>query len=186
MVLHQPLYNPGRTAQTVVVVSNPEQQLSLTPKATLAVFWRPEADPMYLWLKAFHIISVITWFAGIFYLPRLFVYHASVEDEISNARFKVMEDKLYRLIMTPSMLVALGLGFWMLIQGWAALSTAYWIWVKLVLVLGLVGYHLNCGRMVRLFAEDRQKHSERYFRIYNELPVLLLVPVVLLVVIKPF
>jgi putative membrane protein len=186
VVLHQRLYNPGRTAQTVVVVSNPEQQLSLTPKATLAVFWRPEADPMYLWLKAFHIISVITWFAGIFYLPRLFVYHASAEDEISNARFKVMEDKLYRLIMTPSMLVALGLGFWMLIQGWAALSTAYWIWVKLVLVLGLVGYHLNCGRMVRLFAEDRQKHSERYFRIYNELPVLLLVPVVLLVVIKPF
>ena len=141
---------------------------------------------MYLWLKAFHIISVITWFAGIFYLPRLFVYHASVTDEISNARFKVMEDKLYRLIMTPSMLVSLGLGFGMLAQGWAALSTTYWIWIKLALVLGLVGYHLNCGRMVRLFAEDRQQRSERYFRIYNELPVLLLIPVVLLVVIKPF
>lgn len=141
---------------------------------------------MYLWLKAFHIISVITWFAGIFYLPRLFVYHASAEDEISNARFKVMEDKLYRLIMTPSMLVSLGLGLGMLAQGWAALSTSYWIWIKLALVLGLVGYHLNCGRMVRLFAEDRQQHSERYFRIYNELPVLLLIPVVLLVVIKPF
>lgn len=141
---------------------------------------------MYLWLKAFHIISVITWFAGIFYLPRLFVYHASVTDEISNARFKVMEDKLYRLIMTPSMLVSLGLGFGMLAQGWAALSTTYWIWIKLALVLSLVGYHLNCGRMVRLFAEDRQQHSERYFRIYNELPVLLLIPVVLLVVIKPF
>lgn len=141
---------------------------------------------MYLWLKAFHIISVITWFAGIFYLPRLFVYHASVEDEISNARFKIMEDKLYCLIMTPSMIVTLALGFWMLIEGWAALSLAYWIWVKLALVVLLVAYHFNCGRLVRLFAEDRRPHSERYFRIYNELPVLLLFPVVFLVVIKPF
>ncbi len=141
---------------------------------------------MYLWLKAFHLISVITWFAGIFYLPRLFVYHATVEDEISNARFKVMEDKLYRLIMTPSMVVTLALGLAMLVQGWAALSTAYWLWVKLALVLLLVGYHFNCGRLVRLFAEDRQIHSERYFRIYNELPVLILVSVVLLAVIKPF
>ena len=141
---------------------------------------------MYLWLKAFHLISVITWFAGIFYLPRLFVYHASVADEISNARFKVMEDKLYRLIMTPSMVVTLALGLGMLAQGWAALSTAYWLWVKLALVLLLVGYHFNCGRLVRLFAEDHQTHSERYFRIYNELPVLILVSVVLLAVIKPF
>jgi putative membrane protein len=141
---------------------------------------------VYLWLKAFHIISVITWFAGIFYLPRLFVYHVSVADDISDTRFKIMEDKLYRLIMTPSMLVTLGLGFWMLVQGWHSLSASYWIWVKLVLVLGLVGYHLNCGRMIRLFAEDRQQHSERYFRIYNEVPVLLLIPIVLLVVLKPF
>lgn len=141
---------------------------------------------MYLWLKAFHIISVITWFAGIFYLPRLFVYHTTVEDEISNARFKVMEDKLYRLIMTPSMLVTAGLGLWMLIMSWPGLSLTGWIWIKLALVALLIGYHLNCGRIVRQFAEDRQEHSERYFRIYNEIPVLILLPVVILAILKPF
>lgn len=141
---------------------------------------------MYLWLKAFHIISVITWFAGIFYLPRLFVYHTTVEDEISNARFKVMEDKLYRLIMTPSMLVTAALGLWMLAMSWSGLSLTGWIWIKLALVALLIGYHLNCGRIVRQFAEDRQDHSERYFRIYNEIPVLILLPVVILAILKPF
>ncbi len=141
---------------------------------------------MYLWLKAFHIISVITWFAGIFYLPRLFVYHTTVEDEISNARFKVMEDKLYRLIMTPSMLVTAALGLWMLAMSWPGLSLTGWIWIKLALVALLIGYHLNCGRIVRQFAEDRQDHSERYFRIYNEIPVLILLPVVILAILKPF
>ena len=141
---------------------------------------------MYLWLKAFHIISVITWFAGIFYLPRLFVYHSTVEDEISNARFKVMEDKLYRLIMTPSMLVTAALGLWMLAMSWPGLSLTGWIWVKLALVALLIGYHLNCGRIVRQFAEDRQEHSERYFRFYNEVPVLILLPVVILAILKPF
>ncbi|NCF44469.1 MAG: protoporphyrinogen oxidase HemJ [Proteobacteria bacterium] len=141
---------------------------------------------MYLWLKALHIISVITWFAGIFYLPRLFVYHAATEDAISNERFKVMEDKLYRLIMTPSMVVTLALGFWMLVIGWSALHTSLWIWVKTALVALLVVYHLHCGRMIKDFAADRQRRSERFFRIYNELPVFILIPVVLLVVIKPF
>lgn len=140
---------------------------------------------MYLWLKAFHIISVITWFAGIFYLPRLFVYHAACEDEISNERFKIMEQKLYRLIMTPSMVITLGLGFAMLAIGWQGLSVQVWIWVKIALVNLLIAYHFHCGHIIRTFVENRQHRSERFFRVYNELPVLVLIPVILLVVMQP-
>ena len=141
---------------------------------------------MYLWLKAFHIISVITWFAGIFYLPRLFVYHSACEDEISSERFKVMERKLYRLIMTPSMVITLTLGFGMLAMAWQGLSVQSWIWIKIALVGLLLSYHLHCGWIIRAFATDTQNRSERFFRIYNELPVLILVPVILLVVLQPF
>lgn len=141
---------------------------------------------MYLWLKAFHIISVITWFAGIFYLPRLFVYHAACEDEISSERFKVMERKLYRLIMTPSMVITLTLGFGMLAMAWQGLSVQSWIWIKIALVGLLVAYHLHCGWIINAFATNTQYRSEKYFRIYNELPVLILIPVILLVVLQPF
>lgn len=141
---------------------------------------------MYLWLKAFHIISVITWFAGIFYLPRLFVYHAACEDEISSERFKVMERKLYRLIMTPSMVITLTLGFGMLAMAWQGLSAQSWIWIKIALVGLLVAYHLHCGWIIGAFATNTQYRSERFFRIYNELPVLILIPVILLVVLQPF
>ena len=140
---------------------------------------------MYLWLKAFHIISVITWFAGIFYLPRLFVYHAACEDEISGERFKVMEQKLYRLIMTPSMLITLALGIAMLALGWQGLSVQAWVWVKIALVGLLVAYHFHCGHIIRAFAANQQHRSERFFRIYNELPVFVLIPVILLVVLQP-
>ena len=141
---------------------------------------------MYLWLKAFHIISVITWFAGIFYLPRLFVYHAACKDEISIERFKVMEHKLYRLIMMPSMVITLALGLTMLALGWQGLSVQAWVWVKIALVGLLVAYHFHCGHIIKTFVEDRQHRSERFFRIYNELPVLVLIPVILLVVLQPF
>ena len=141
---------------------------------------------MYLWLKAFHIISVITWFAGIFYLPRLFVYHAACKDEISIERFKVMEHTLYRLIMMPSMVITLALGLTMLALGWQGLSVQAWVWVKIALVGLLVAYHFHCGHIIKTFVEDRQHRSERFFRIYNELPVLVLIPVILLVVLQPF
>lgn len=141
---------------------------------------------MYLWLKAFHIISVITWFAGIFYLPRLFVYHAACEDEISSERFKVMEQKLYRLIMTPSMVITLALGFGLLAMAWQGLSVHSWIWIKVALVGLLVAYHVHCGWIIKAFATNTQYRSERFFRIYNELPVLILIPVILLVVLQPF
>ena len=142
-------------------------------------------DNMYLWIQAFHIISVITWMAGIFYLPRLFVYHVSATDEISNARFKVMEDKLYRLIMTPSMLIALGLGAWMVVFAWPAIQAGLWIWI-IMFGRALGDFSFHCGRMITAFAEDRQLRTERFFRIYNELPVLILIPVVILAVVKPF
>ncbi|MEC8493125.1 MAG: protoporphyrinogen oxidase HemJ [Pseudomonadota bacterium] len=147
---------------------------------------RREIATLYLWLKAFHIISVITWFAGIFYLPRLFVYHSACEDEISSERFKVMERKLYRLIMTPSMVITLTLGFGMLAMAWQGLSVQSWIWIKIALVGLLVAYHLHCGWIIREFAARTQNRSEKFFRIYNELPVLILVPVILLVVLQPF
>lgn len=140
----------------------------------------------YLWLKAFHIIAVIAWFAGIFYLPRLFVYHASAQDPISKERFKVMEHKLYRIIMNPSMALTLILGIWMLVDHWQAYHTHIWIWLKIVLVVGLVGYHHYCLKIIKAFAADQVPHSERFFRIFNEIPVLLLVPIVILVVVKPF
>ena len=141
---------------------------------------------IYLWLKAFHIIAVIAWFAGIFYLPRLFVYHATAEDTVSRERFKTMERKLYRAIMNPSMVVTLVLGIWMVVERWQAYSTNLWLWIKVFLVLLVIGYHHYCLRVIKAFAEDRFIHSERFFRVFNEIPVLLLIPIVLLVVLKPF
>lgn len=141
---------------------------------------------MYLWLKAFHIIFVVTWFAGLFYMPRLFVYHASASDEISKERFKVMQQKLYRIIMNPSMIATLVLGIWLLIESWQAFSGQLWIWLKIILVVALIGYHHYCLRIIKAFADDRVLHSEKFFRIFNELPSLVLVAAVILVVVKPF
>ena len=138
-----------------------------------------------LWIKSFHIIAVVTWFAALFYLPRLFVYHAMTEDEPGRERFRVMERKLYRGIMNPSAVVAVGLGvalivvqpFW-LEQGW--------LHVKILLVVALISYHLYCGRLMRAFAEERNTRSHRWYRVFNELPVLVLIAVVLLVELKPW
>lgn len=140
---------------------------------------------MYLWIKAFHIIAVVTWFAALFYLPRLFVYHAMSEDTISHERFKIMERKLYRGIMTPSMLVAVGLGIWMLLL-LPAWMTQGWMHAKLTLVTALIGYHFACGHYLRQFANDRNTRSHVFYRWFNEAPVLLLIAVVILVVVKPF
>ncbi|MFW6094671.1 MAG: protoporphyrinogen oxidase HemJ [Pseudomonadota bacterium] len=140
----------------------------------------------YLWLKALHIVGVVTWFAGLFYLPRLFVYHVGAEDAVSRARFEVMEEKLYRIIMRPSMLITLIFGIWMLVLGWSAFAASGWLWVKLAGVVALLGYHHYCGRLIRALAKDEQPHSERFLRIFNEAPALLLVTIVILVVVKPF
>ncbi len=140
---------------------------------------------LYLWLKAFHIIAVITWFAALFYLPRLFVYHAMAEDTLSRERFKIMERKLYRGIMTPSSVVAVALGIAMLVVNPAWLSMG-WMHAKLFLVVLLLGYHHACGRLLKRFAADDNRHSHTWYRWFNEAPVFVLVGIVLLVVIKPF
>ncbi len=140
----------------------------------------------YLWLKAFHIVFVVTWFAGIFYMPRLFVYHASADDQVSKERFKVMERKLYRVIMNPSMILTIVLGIWLFAESWQAYSDQVWIWLKIFLVVLLVGYHHYCLRIIKAFADDELIHSERFFRIFNELPVFILIGAVILVVVKPF
>ncbi|HFC53066.1 MAG TPA: protoporphyrinogen oxidase HemJ [Gammaproteobacteria bacterium] len=139
-----------------------------------------------LWVKAFHVVFMVTWFAGLFYLPRLFVYHAMSDDAASNERFKVMERKLYRFT-TPSMLLCIGLGIWMLVEyAWSAYSRSGWLHAKLLLVALLVGYHLYCGRLVREFQEDRNRRSHVFYRWINELPVPILLLVVILVIVKPF
>lgn len=141
---------------------------------------------MFLWLKAFHLIAVICWFAGIFYLPRLFVYHAMAEDQVSRERFKIMERKLYRGIMNPSMIVTVVLGLWMLISHWDLYKTQGWMHAKLALVVLLIGYHHMCLVHLKKFAADANTKSDKFYRIFNEVPVLLLVAIVILAVVKPF
>jgi putative membrane protein len=139
-----------------------------------------------MWLKAWHLIAMVTWFAGLFYLPRLFVYHAMSDDRISIERFKVMERKLYYGITTPGMVLTLVFGFWMLFDyAWAAYGHMLWLQVKLVLIALLVAYHLYCGKLVADFKHDRNHHSHVWFRWFNELPVLALIAIILLAVLRP-
>ncbi|TNF88977.1 MAG: protoporphyrinogen oxidase HemJ [Gammaproteobacteria bacterium] len=139
-----------------------------------------------IWVKAFHIIFMVAWFAGLFYLPRLFVNHAMAEEEAVKARLTVMEGKLYRFI-TPWMLLTLIFGFWLLFEyAWAAYANMLWLHVKLLLVALLVGYHFFCGKLVRDFANGNNRHSHVWYRWFNELPVLVLFAAVILAVVKPF
>ncbi len=140
----------------------------------------------YLWVKAAHVIAMVCWFAGLFYLPRLFVYHLGAEDEVSRNRFVVMESKLYRIIMNPSMIATLALGIWALVETWAIYSGALWLWMKIALVSGLIGHHHYCRRIMRALANGESPGSERFLRLFNEIPTLALVAIVILVVVKPF
>jgi len=142
-----------------------------------------------LWVKAFHVIFMVTWMAGIFYLPRLFVYHAMCEadDSVGRERFKVMERKLYFGIMTPGMVLTVVFGTWMLVlYGWQFVTSNHWLHAKLVLVALLLAYHVHCYSLLKAFKEDRNTRSHRYFRVYNELPVFALIGIVILVIVKPF
>lgn len=135
-----------------------------------------------LWIKAFHIIFVVSWFAGLFYLPRLFVNHAMATDPAEIARLKLMEGKLFRF-MTPLGILALVFGLWL----WLGYGfTGGWLHAKLALVVVLVLYHLHCGKLVADFRHDRNRRGHVFYRWYNELPVLLLTAIVILVVVKPF
>jgi putative membrane protein len=136
-----------------------------------------------LWMKSFHIIFVVTWFAGLFYLPRLFVYHAMSEDRPSIERFKIMERKLFFGIMTPGAVLTLLSGAWL----WLGYGFhGGWLAAKLALVAVLVAYHLYCGRLMFDFKRDRNRHGHVFYRWLNEFPVVLLVAIVLLVELQPF
>lgn len=136
-----------------------------------------------LWIKAWHIIFMVTWFAGLFYLPRLFVYHAMTEDRTSSERFKIMERKLFFGIMTPGAVLTIVFGLWL----WHGYGfSGAWLHAKLTLVAVLIVYHLYCGKLLFAFKHDRNRHSHVFYRWLNELPVLLLVAIVILVVVKPF
>lgn len=136
-----------------------------------------------LWLKAFHVISVVTWFAGLFYLPRLFVYHADARDSISIGRFGIMERRLFG-IMTIGALATLAFGLAMLAAAPPYLGML-WLRIKLPLVLLLIAYHSYCYKLIRDFAHDRNTHSAGWYRAFNEVPSLLLIAIVLLAVLKP-
>lgn len=140
-----------------------------------------------LWVKAFHLMAVVTWFAALFYLPRLFVYHAMCEDQAGNERFKIMERKLYRGIMTPSAVMVLLLGIWLMSYYTPdQLKAMHWLHAKLLLVLLLFGYHGMCGRILKQFAVNKNPRSHVFYRWFNEMPVLILVAVIILAVVKPF
>ena len=137
-----------------------------------------------LWIKSFHIVFMVAWYAGLFYLPRLFVYHAQAEDKISIERFKIMERKLYVGIMTPCMVLTLALGMWL----WLGYGfRGGWLHAKLALVLVLVAHHFYLGKLIRDFKHDRNRHGHVFYRWLNEIPALpVLIGIVILVIVKPF
>ena len=136
-----------------------------------------------LWIKSFHIIFMVTWFAGLFYLPRLFVYHASSVDEASRERFKIMERKLFLGIMTPGGLLTIVFGLWL----WLGYGfNGGWLYSKMALVAMLVVYHVYCGKLMIDFRHDRNRHGHAFYRWLNEFPVVVLIAIILLVELQPF
>ncbi len=140
-----------------------------------------------LWYKALHLIFMVTWFSGLFYLPRLFVYHAMSDDKISIDRFKIMEKKLFYGIATPGGLLTIIFGFCLLVSnGITSYSGQLWLSLKMILIAVLVLYHIYCFSLLQDFKYDRNKHTHIWYRWFNEVPVLILVGIVLLAIIKPF
>lgn len=135
-----------------------------------------------LWMKSLHIIFMVTWFAGLFYLPRLYVYHAETKDKISNDRFKIMERKLFYGIMTPGGILTIFFGL-LLIYNYP--YQGQWLTYKLILVFFLIIYHLYCWKFLNLFKYDKNYHSHVFYRIFNEVPVIILIAAVFLVIYKP-
>ena len=139
-----------------------------------------------LWIKALHIIFMVTWFAGLFYLPRLFVYHAMTTGQTGIDRFKIMERKLYYGIMAPGAILTLVFGLWLLlVNGWSYYAGSLWLHIKLACILLLAAYHFFCGKLLADFKHDRNRHSHVWYRFFNEIPVLFLVVIVILAVVRP-
>jgi len=139
-----------------------------------------------LWIMAFHIIFMVTWFAGIFYLPRLFVYHAEADDEVSIERFKIMERRLYFGITTPGAVLTILFGLWLFFLNYQLYMQAGWMHLKLLLIFVLITYHIYLGTLLQKFKYNANPHSSKFYRWLNEFPVLILVGVVILAVVKPF
>jgi len=142
---------------------------------------------LFPWLKAIHVIAVISWMAGLLYLPRLFVYHTEAEPGSRQSEtFKVMEAKLTGIIMKPAMITTVAFGLAMLaVPGYLA-GAGWWIWLKIVLVVGLLGVHWFLLKCRDAFAEDRNERPQKFFRVINEVPTLLMIGIVILVVVRPF
>ncbi len=136
------------------------------------------------WIVALHLFFAISWFAGIFYLPRLFVHHCLSEDAATRTRLAIMEQKLYRFMSLLACL-AIGFGLWLTVTGWEAYRAAHWFHAKLALALALIAYHLACGHYAAAFGADANRHSHVFYRWFNEAPTLLLLGIVLLAVVKP-
>lgn len=141
---------------------------------------------MFLILKSLHLIAMVCWFAGIFYLPRLFVYHAMSDDKISQDRFAIMERKLYRGIMNPAMMITWLFGLSMVLSNWQIYKSQGWLHAKLTLVVLLTIYHILCGKYRLKLVDNPHLKSDKFWRIFNEVPVFILIAVVFLAVVKPF
>lgn len=172
------------TPESRTAVLRAATALGITAVLAAALLWWNPAG-LYLWLKAAHIFAVIAWMAGMLYLPRLFVYHCEAEaGSKQSVTFKVMERRLLTVIVNPSMVATWVLGLWL---AWAGGSfAAGWLQAKIVLVLAMSALHGFLSRCVRDFAADRNRHSQRFYRIVNEVPAVLLLGIVILVVVKPF
>lgn len=138
-----------------------------------------------LWIEAFHVIFMVAWFAGLFYLPRLFMYHALSVDKISQDRFKIMERKLFWIIMTPAGILTSVFGMGLLLLNWQQYLQHGWMIAKLMLVFFLWIYHVFCGFLLQFFKHDRNPFSSTFYRFFNEMPTLFLFAIVILVVVKP-
>jgi protoporphyrinogen IX oxidase len=145
--------------------------------------WNP--DNLYLWIKALHIIAVISWMAGLFYMPRLFIYHTDAEPgSVQSETFKVMEQRLLKVIMTPAMMLTWIFGLYL---AWSVYDfQGGWLHAKIGLVVLLTGVHFYFGRAVKSFAREQNRHSARFWRLLNEAPTLLMIVIVILVVVKPY
>jgi putative membrane protein len=148
---------------------------------------------IYPWLKAFHVIAVIAWMAGMLYLPRLFVYHcAAQQGSIQSETFKIMERRLLRAIINPAMIATWILGLWLAWMGpdsryeWFWLRSGWWLWLKIALVLALSAVHGLFARWAKAFAADSNPHSQRFYRIINEIPTIMIIGIVILAVVRPF
>lgn len=139
-----------------------------------------------LWTKALHLTFMVTWFAGLLYLPRLYVYHAMSNDQISIDRFKIMERKLFFGVMTPGALLTIFFGIWTIyLNGWTTYSGTLWLHFKLLLIALLIAYHIYCGKLLIDFKRDRNVHSHVWYRWFNELPVIFLFLIIILAVVRP-